>query len=322
MTELDRDMDTNSGDKRRRGLGPVGAAVVTGVVTLALALTAAWWFLIRPANSLDVPMVNVNQLLAVGAGDDWHWSALEGAPGVLVVEYPDLSAQGRALNRIATLIEKAGAPRDRVLTDKELAAFMAETGAEPHSYYFGHDYRAVDLARFFTLVETQQTPLGDDEVRFREFLLNAGVIARGGAGYIVPNPPGAVVSYTRAREDDPARPINEAVSRELRAAVLRHELSHGIYFTNPAYREHSWAFWNALTPPEREMFTQFLTDLQYDPKNEELMVNEVQAFLMHTSSVVFTAEHLGVTDPQLGVLRDRFLEGMPPIPLTPAYQTE
>ena len=307
---------------RRRLPGPVGAAVATGVVTLAIALAAAWWFLIRPADGPDLPTVSLNQLLAVGAGDDWHWSALEGADKVYVVEYPSLAAQGQALNRIATLIEKAGAPRDRVLSDKEMAAFMADTGANPITYYYGHDYRAEDLARFFTLAAAQHAPLNAAETRLRGFLIEARLIEEDGGAYLATDPPGAIVSYSRAQTDDPATAIDEGVPSALRAAVLRHELSHGVYFTNAAYREHSWNFWRGLNAAEKDMFITFLAGEDYDPLNEDLMVNEVQAFLVHTPEIAFSAAHLGIAPQQLNVLRNRFLQDLPPIPMTPLFGAE
>ena len=40
---------------------------------------------------------------------------------ILVFDFPNLTSQGRALNRLAVLVEKPDAPRDRVLSDAQLA---------------------------------------------------------------------------------------------------------------------------------------------------------------------------------------------------------
>lgn len=41
-------------------------------------------------------------------------------PRILVLDFPSLTAQGRAFNRMAAFIEKQGLPRDRVLNDAEM----------------------------------------------------------------------------------------------------------------------------------------------------------------------------------------------------------
>src|SRR3546814_13564593 len=62
-----------------------------------------------------------------------------------------------------------------------------------------------------------------------------------------------------------------------------HELSHGEYFTNAAYRDYCARFWSeALTPAERAAVTAFLQRLSYDARNQDLMINEMKAFLINT----------------------------------------
>ena len=70
-------------------------------------------------------------------------------PHIIVLDFPTLRMQGEMLNRVASLIEKAGLPHDRVLTDAELDAAIRERGDTMETYYYGHDYRADALARFF-----------------------------------------------------------------------------------------------------------------------------------------------------------------------------
>ena len=42
-------------------------------------------------------------------------------PRILLIDFPTLAEQGRAMNRLAALIEKSGTPHDRVLSPEEMA---------------------------------------------------------------------------------------------------------------------------------------------------------------------------------------------------------
>lgn len=92
-----------------------------------------------------------------------------------------------------------------------------------------------------------------------------------------------------------------------RASVLRHELSHGEFFTNAAYRAHCWRFWRQLSEAERASWRRYLRGLGYDSANEALMVNETQALLMHTPDTRdFNAAAMGITMTEMESLRMRF----------------
>src|SRR3546814_15243339 len=97
-----------------------------------------------------------------------------------------------------------------------------------------------------------------------------------------------------------------------------HELSHGEYFTNAAYRDYCARFWSeALTPAERAAVTAFLHRLGYDARNQDLMINAMQAFLIHTPDPrVFSAAHAAMAEDRLRVRRAPFRAGNHPPPLT------
>ena len=99
-----------------------------------------------------------------------------------------------------------------------------------------------------------------------------------------------------------------------RAAVLRHELSHGEFFTNAAYHAHCMKFWRqVLREGERRLFSAYLKGLDYNPADDELMANETQALLMHTPDArAFNAGNLGLADAALAQFRTRFRAGEPP----------
>ena len=97
--------------------------------------------------------------------------------------------------------------------------------------------------------------------------------------------------------------------------MLRHELSHGRYFTDARYREHCAFFWRSLlTEAERQSWRRYLAAQGYDAHNEDLMINETQALLMHTPDERdFKAADLQWKTADLAALRERFQLGLTPL---------
>ncbi len=240
-------------------------------------------------------------------------------PRIIVMDFPSLVEQGRAMNRLAALIEKDGAPRDRLLSDAEMSALTANAA----TFYFAHDYAASSLARFFSMAAAEAEPLNGPERNLLALLLAAGVIDRGGAGYVPGAPEMAVISLVQPQADDPATPEDETVDAALRDTMLRHEMSHGEFFTNASYRSHCERFWREkLTEAERKLFREFLSGHGYDPDDESLMINEAQAYLMHTPDPrAFSAERLDVARERLLDMQRRFMDPQPPTPLLGAARS-
>jgi hypothetical protein len=269
-----------------------------------------------------VPAASMQEMLQAPRAADWRVWRFAANPSVLVIEFPSLVEQGLAMNRLAAMFEKRHAPRDRLISDSELAALLQRSGDSIASFYQGHDYPADRVAQFFTLAAAAPALLNPQERRLQALLADAGVISPAGPG----GPGGfsaagrqAVLSFTAEQPDDPSTLADEAIDATRRAAVLQHELSHGEYFTNPQYRAHSQAFWSRrLSAPERKLWRQYLAGLDYNADDEDLMANEAQAMLMHTPDArAFNAGALGVDDPALASMRSRFRIGEPAHGLSP-----
>ncbi len=258
-------------------------------------------------------LASVSDLLQAPAAPRLRWSRFQGNPAIVVIEYPDLRQQGLAMNRLAAMFEKRAARRDRVLSEPELSALLRRSGDNVESFYQGHDYPADKLARFFSLAAAQRIELNAQEMQLQSVLIDAELMRRSDAGIYHAEGEQAAVSFTAVQPDDPGTAPDEAVDRTRREAVLRHELSHGEFFTNPAYRAHSIRFWRSvLTEGERRMFRSHLKRLDYNPVDDELMANETQALLMHTpDSRAFNASNLGISEAALAQLRIRFRAGEP-----------
>ena len=216
-------------------------------------------------------------------------------PAVVVLQFPTLAEQAAMLNRIAALVEKAGFPHDKVVSRAALDAQIIAEGGSPDTFYYGHDYRSADVLRFFDLA----TDLDPGEQRLRDMVQRFGWREQGAAGAVI-----SLVRASNAQGLDPAG----------RAAILRHELSHGVYFTDPAYAEFCRHFWrDTLSAEERAKFTAFLGREGYDTSLTDLLINETQAYLMHTPDHrFFSAAEVGLSPIRVVELRQVFLIGMPP----------
>jgi hypothetical protein len=227
-------------------------------------------------------------------------------PRVFVGDFPTLAAQAAALNRVAALIEKANAPRDRILNDAETARLIAETGQPAEEYYLGHNYRGEDLVRFFTLLTRQGLPRRAEEARVEAWLAEIRRQVPDGevALITVPRPDGVV--------DGPAR-----------EAILRHEIAHGFYFVDPLFAGYVRRSWTERFPPAaREGFRRFLAAEGYDTANADLVINETMAYLLFTPDPRFFDPSMVGLDPDAiealrAVLRPGVPEALQPLMVPP-----
>jgi len=264
-------------------------------------------------TSVSAPLLSLSELLHQPAAVQLRLFRLKANPAIVVIEYPTLREQGLAMNRLAAMFEKRATQRDRVLTDGELDELIRSSGDNVATFYQGHDYPAAKVARFFTQADAQGVALNAQEMQLRSLLVQAGFMKRGATGAVQTVGEQAVISFTGVA-DDPGTAPRERIDSVRREAVLRHELSHGEFFVDPAYRAHCMKFWRTvLSKQERKMFSAYLNSLNYDPGDEELMANETQAFLMHTpDSRAFNAGNVGLSEAALSELRSRFRAGEPP----------
>jgi hypothetical protein len=219
-------------------------------------------------------------------------------PRILVLDFASLLGQGRMLNRVAALAEKSGLPHDRLLNDIELDTAIRSNGDTVETFYYGHDYGSPELIRFFALADRDNIRLMGDEDRLGRLIRQAG--------WFGPEVHAALISIPQVGAD-------EHVTRLARTTILHHELSHGEYFTNPAYAAFVHRFWTqTLTTAERDQIRRHLHLLGYDASLEEVMENEAQAYLIFTDDTDFFAP--GMIDmgkPRLAELRAGFYRTMP-----------
>jgi hypothetical protein len=219
-------------------------------------------------------------------------------PRILVLDFASLREQGRMLNRAAALVEKTGLPRDRLLGDAELERAVRDAGDTVETFYYGHDYGAASLVRFFWLADHENIQLTNEELSLHRLLTQEG--------WFGPNTRAGLITIPQVGAD-------EHVTKRARATILHHELSHGEYFTNPAYVAFVHHFWKqTLTEAEREQIKTRLRFLGYDSAQDDLMENEAQAYLMFTDDAeFFTPDMVGMSIGRLAELRTGFYRSMP-----------
>ncbi|HTW70440.1 MAG TPA: hypothetical protein VME47_11170 [Acetobacteraceae bacterium] len=219
-------------------------------------------------------------------------------PSIVVLDFASLRSQGLMLNRVAAFVEKAAAPRDRVLNDAQLAALIRAGGDTVETFYYGHDYSAAALARFFTVADQDRIALDPEEVELHQLLAQLGWLAPGvRAGLISLPKVGA----------------NGNVTAEARRVILRLELAHGAYFSDPDYAAFVHQFWElALSDAERGAIRRFLASEEYDVSDRSLVENEMQAYLMFTHDrVFFTPRDIDMAPRRLVTLQRLFYRNMP-----------
>ncbi len=240
-----------------------------------------------------------------------------GNPAVFILDFPELEQQGRMFSRILALIERQGGEREHVLTDTQLEGLMTASGKGFATYAYGNDFRSVDLAKFYTIASDEKIDLNNDEIGLRDFLIAKGVMERKFEFYTPVPPERVIISIPQSGGGSVAvrkKSGQAAITPQLRKAILHHEISHGEYYTNPAYSEYCRDFWaRGLTESERAAFRKFLAGKGYDPENGDLMINETQAYLIHTPSHdVFSPAMVGLTVGEVEGLVSRFWAGAPP----------
>jgi hypothetical protein len=277
---------------KRRGAARFG--LIAGAALLVAALAGGAWFILAGPKPIAVDteteaQIDATQPCAIKV------SYFAADPAIVVIDFPSLTTQGLMLDRVAALIEKAKLPRDRVLDDVELREAIYNCGDTIESYYYGHDYKAADLQKFFRLADADGVTLNKNELWLKSLLNQLGWLTQGANGALITLPA--------------ALP---PIDQHMRAVILHHEISHGAFYTIPAYAQYATNFWNSLTPADRAAFTGFLGRQGYDTNNTNLMLNETQAYLIFTRDpMFFNAAAVGMTTAQINTLRAGYIAAIP-----------
>jgi len=263
---------------------------------------------ITPSNISKITNVNYSTLLHTKSKTT-RWYRLLENPRITIIDFASLHEQAQTLNRVASLIEKAGMPDNRVIKQEELDHYFKTNSLNPDTFYFGHNYNIEDLIKFLNMVQRDHLKLNFHEQNLHQRLQELGLLKAYAGKYKIFNPPQAIVTLTQLQADNPISFENDSVDIAIRCTVLRHELSHGEFSTNPSYRQHTKSFWqNTLTASEKTLFKKFLSNKGYAIKNDDLIANEMQAYLIHSPNLrAFDPNSINLTKVRLKELRNKFI---------------
>ena len=276
--------------------------------TLTLLLAA----LSFSSHALELRSGDVNDIMGNKSDQLIVWN-LKSNPSVYVFDIPGLTTQGKTFNRVTYFTEQAtfssGYPK--VFSNEEMQEYFESVKRTQANFAFGHDTLISELVQFFNLADKDKVELYPEEIALRDFLINNNLMRSWRGFYQAVQPNMVILSIPQQQDKKPDEP---QVTDAARRAVFRHELSHGEYFTNEYYANYCRKYWNeSLTDKQRKLFMDFLTAHNYNVNNADLMVNEMQAYLMFTSDAnSFSAAKLGVTEAELEAMRKMFRQGNPP----------
>jgi len=280
------------------------------------ALLFASWLFACAAWAAQDPLVLAEpvaadfQTLLANQGETPVVYAYLGRRTITVIDFPTLIEQGRMFNRMVALIERIGAPRERVLSNEELSQFIRAVGKTAATLAYGNDFLVSELVVFFNLAELGNIELNAEELGLRQLLLAQRLMESRNGFYQALLPSAVILSLPQEKPASPASPPVTALARQ---TILAHEISHAEYYTNRSYTDFCRQFWRStMRENERAAFKKFLAKGGYNPENEEMMINETQAYLMHTPDTrAFSPVLVGLAEPVVQVLRQKFRSGFP-----------
>lgn len=289
------------------------SSVIRAARSLAVAAAASWALAAGAASGLTPQPGDFKTILNSKSSALAVWRLAEN-PEVLVFDFPSMAQQGRAFNRITQLTEQFNEPYKRVLSGEEFQKYLASLRRSESTFAYGHDVLVSELVLFYNLADRDKIELTAEEQMLREFLVEQGLIRSWRGITQAMKPDVVIIAVPQTREKGGGEPqINDLARR----AILTHEISHGEFYANPYYANYCRKFWaETLTDNQRAIFTKFLSKYNYAVNQDELLVNEMQAYLIFTPDPnAFSADKLGITETELESIRRSFRQGRPPTKL-------
>ncbi len=163
----------------------------------------------------------------------------------------------------------------------------------------GHDYRASDLAAYFS---TQ--PLNDSEKEFKEFLVKNRVIEIDSKGRYAGRPDVAVLALSHETLVQNPQLFEETVEHEV--------LGHGIHFTDGRRDIALRRIWNGLTSRQQEAFAQILGLIGYNTKDQQLVLTEFGAYMRDSKTLITDLSNAVGSDQAKQVLAQKLFAQLAP----------
>jgi hypothetical protein len=265
------------------------------------------------ASATEILNADFQAILNGRSGEFSIWN-YAGNSNVFVFDFPGLKQQGQTFNRAMQLTEQFNEAYKRVLSQEEMGKYLNAIRRNQANFAFGHDFMVSELVLFFNLASRDKIELTTEEVVLRDFLLEQGMMDNWRGFFRAKKPDVVILSIPQVQE----RHDNEPRITELaRRAVFTHEIAHAEFYTNPYYADYCRKFWfEKLSESQRGVFQKFLSNYNYSVNQQELLINEMQAYLMFTPDPnSISAAKLGIEDAEWEAMRALFRQGRPPTKL-------
>ena len=190
---------------------------------------------------------------------------------VFLLVFPSARCQRRALGRASMYLEDPDARGG-------VAAALPSGARGGVANYSGHNMRVSALCRFVDACGGVDACWAEER-ELMSALTAHGIVtrdARTGACAEARD----VVKYRHKGEACVVAVNASADAREVRDALI-HEAMHGLWYARRAYAEACYAYYasDALDDAERAIWVEFLRELRYATDDEEVVVNEFQAYM-------------------------------------------
>ena len=165
------------------------------------------------------PTADIGHIIFSDFSDSEAWNVYSWnlVPEVIIFDTRDYNVQSRLFKRLAFFVEKPG----------YVGTIVSNENLEGKHGWNAHDYKAQDLAEFFSLTEDMGFKLNDEEVFLRDLLLKQNIISPGSGDDTYKAGKGAVLSVSRQTE------------ASWRYRFLTHECLHGLFFTDSQYESEN-----------------------------------------------------------------------------------
>jgi hypothetical protein len=166
------------------------------------------------------------------------------------------------------------------LTFERLTEYIEEKNERLSNYTFkstneGHDFVIADIARFYTYMNSRGLPLNALEAHLKRALMDGKILIQNSKGLHEGEYSGAVIL---------------ALSQESQRGVLSHELNHGVYFSDPTYRQFVQTCWMDLSSDDKNLVQKVLsniTDGNLDiERNSSLFLREFAAYFRDSETLL------------------------------------
>ena len=191
---------------------------------------------------------------------DWEVYSWESFPEILIIDFQNFNIQSHMLKRLSFFVEKKG------YTGK-IHSFLRLSGKADWN---AHNYKAKDLAAFFTEADHSGALLTAAETYLRELLLANNIMEKNEAGYT-------------GGEDKGIVSVSQESLPHVRSMLLTHEGYHGLFYAAPGLKELVYDLWDKLAPEAQEMWVEYLRTADawnYDYENGYLLRNELLGYMM------------------------------------------